>query len=79
MGGEPPPPGEIPGELMKYFCHVHQAVELPGPSDFRACCECGHLWRTVEEFHDDVRRELDPVGQPFDPDLPFCPLCTHDW
>jgi len=60
--------------------------EFDGPSDFIACLECGHVYRTAAdlvEAENDIRRqmgdaELDPLGDAL-AQIFSCPLCTHDW
>jgi len=61
------------------LCYSHHRVELSEPGDFRACFECGHIWRTRDEFLADVEVGCREADVPMDPDQPFCPLCVHDF
>ena len=73
------------------FCYIHGVCEPDLPGDYRACGECGHVYRTVWDLLTEEllfwRRgvmggwvdsmEVGPLG---DPDRIFsCPLCTHDF
>ena len=61
------------------WCDWHHRIEPLREGDFRVCFECGHVWRTREEFLADVERESRAAGVEPDPDQPFCPLCCHDF
>ena len=65
-------------------CLVHGVDEPSQPGDFRACFECQHVWRTREAYVVDVAALCGELEWPMptitgDDDLPFCPLCSHDW
>lgn len=55
------------------WCHWHHRPEPLRPGDFKLCFECGHVWRTREEFEADVRRESAAAGVEPDLDQPFLP------
>lgn len=74
--GEPEPE---PERNMDDWCAWHNRPEPLTENDFRLCGECLHVWRTRDEFLADVEAACREAGVPMDPDLPFCPLCTHDW
>ena len=61
------------------WCYSHGRFEPPAEGDFKVCFECSHIWRTRDEFLADVEVGCREAGVPMDPDLPFCPLCTHDF
>lgn len=63
------------------LCFVHGVAEPLRPGDFRLCAECGHVWRTIEDYVQDVRELCLDMHWPLptEQDLPFCPLCSHDW
>lgn len=70
-------------------CYIHNRHEPSLPGDYRACLECGHVYRTPWE----VMLELlflyrhwfnmgwDKFLQPIPPadEIYSCPLCTHDF
>lgn len=65
------------------LCFFH-GYEPSRPGDFRCCIECGHVWRTREEYLADVASLVAEMSWPMPKnaskdDLPFCPLCSHDW
>lgn len=56
-------------------CFFHG--EEPVPDEyFRLCVECGHCFLTEDEFT--AAAAESPIARP-DPQLPFCPLCSHDF
>lgn len=76
------------------ICVIHRAYEPSQPDDYRACGECCHIWRTEQEFVDDVlaarashvEGSLRYDGIVVDPGVfgspleePSCPLCSHDF
>ena len=68
------------------WCYSHHRSEPIAPDGFFTCMECGHHWPTVGDFEADARRTLDEIGgvAPGDwpgglANLPFCPLCAHDF
>jgi hypothetical protein len=65
-------------------CFVHGVAEPSLPGDFRACAECWHVWRTEADYLVDVAARAAEMKWPMPKntdtdDLPFCPLCSHDW
>lgn len=59
-------------------------AEPSQPGDFRACFECCHVWRSREDYLSDVAALVAEMSWPMPKnteadDLPFCPLCSHDW
>lgn len=74
-------------------CMIHYRWEPDQEGDYKACLECRHVWRTEQEFIDDVladRRQhaeatlryegYTPPADLSDPlTQTFCPLCTHDF
>lgn len=66
------------------MCFVHGCPEPSLPGDFRSCFECGHVWRTRDDYVADLAASVAEMQWPMpantgSDDLPFCPLCTHDW
>ena len=64
------------------FCHIHGRHERDLPGDYRACGECWHVWRTVEEFGVDVMRARGDEQAMSPEELEkewICPLCTHNF
>lgn len=62
------------------WCSWHHQVEPSLPGDFKACFECGHVWRTRAAFEADCEWAAWEHGVPFPhADQPFCPLCIHDF
>jgi hypothetical protein len=74
------------------YCFSHDRVEPTQDGDYRACGECGHVWRTEADFVTDVlidrahfeadyvryERAMPPDFEYAAQDQWFCPLCTHD-
>jgi hypothetical protein len=60
-------------------CFAHGVDEPLRPGDYRICFECGHVYRTREDFLAEVAKGCAEAGVPSDPEQPFCPLCTHDF
>ena len=67
------------------YCYIHNRMEPDMPSDFLACGECHHVWRTAAEMAADIAaRELSLADDGLMTTLPgpaeavVCPLCTHD-
>lgn len=75
------------------WCVIHGEYEPDQPGDYKACGECCHVWRTEQEFIDDVLNAYSEhaaamklfhgttIG-PYEGDPrqdPVCPLCTHDF
>lgn len=56
-------------------CYFHGVEPVPDEY-FRLCLECGHCFVTEEEFT--AAAEESPIARP-DPELTFCPLCSHDF
>lgn len=61
---------------MSNHCFWHSEEQWPADGAFRFCFECGHAWPTREDFLADARRN---IGYTETDDLPFCPLCAHDF
>lgn len=76
----------IVSEQLAEMCMWHGVIEPLRPDDFWWCDECGHVWRTREDFDTSVA-VLDAECRKFDRreyetnprELPYCPLCAHDW
>ena len=66
-------------EVVMDFCMVHGVEEPSLPGDYTGCGECNHVWRTQKSFWDDCIALCRDLEWPIDLDLPFCPLCSHDW
>ena len=76
---EPEPRGPRTDSDFRDWCYLHNRAEPLREGDFRLCGECGHVWRTREDFLADVEAGCREAGVPMDPDQPFCPLCTHEF
>lgn len=62
------------------MCFIHGKPEPSMPGDYRACFECCHVWCTEAEYRHDIVTLNNEMGWPLtEDDLPFCPLCSHDW
>lgn len=76
------------------ICEIHRAYEPSMPGDYKTCGECCHVWRTEQEFIDDVfaahvsyvESALRYDGVIVGPtvlgppsEVAFCPLCAHDF
>lgn len=64
-------------------CFWHGPEPIPEGA-FRVCGECWHCWPTADDFEADVETMFAEVGVygelSGDPiDLPYCPLCAHDF
>lgn len=82
-----------PDYPVYHHCAYHDRDEPSRHGDYRACGECCHVWRTEQEFVDDVLRaradhaqaHLRYEGTPLPPNTTdprrelFCPLCVHDF
>ena len=70
------------------LCALHGYEPIP-PGYYRVCGECHHAYATGQDLvdaHNQVVRRLwvadeeSPSVLAAKPeDVPFCPLCTHDW
>jgi hypothetical protein len=75
-------------------CAIHRAYEPSAPGDYSACGECLHVWRTEQDFIDDVLADrvnhaeamlryegiiVDTAAYGPPLEQPFCPLCSHDF
>lgn len=74
------------GEQGWAYCVIHDVVEEDRPGDYKACLECGHVYRTpgdltkaaVEQY---IKLNGDN-GNAFIirlRDIHACPLCGHDF
>lgn len=66
---------------MSEHCFWHRDEQWPADGAYQFCFECGHAWPTREDFVADVRQmeaHLEGARPPAD-NLPFCPLCAHDF
>jgi hypothetical protein len=67
---------------MNDRCFWHGDEPIPEGA-FKVCAECWHCWPTKAAFVADVQamsRETGAGDYPYDlADLPFCPLCAHDF
>jgi hypothetical protein len=78
-------------ECLTVHCHVHH-VDEDGTGAYRACAECGHVYRTARELRRTWRRKFWEMSD----DLPlwrrvrraltvrasridFCQHCVHDF
>lgn len=67
--------GESP---FQNYCEIHHRHESTKEL-YGSCLECGHVWRTQQEFLDDVAAIEHEMGvAPNWGHLLICPLCTHD-
>lgn len=58
-------------------CFFHG--EEPTDVVYGSCLECGHVWRTREDFLADIAAIESELGLAPHPDHEYvCPLCTHD-
>lgn len=63
---------------MSDNCFWHGDEPVPANA-FRVCFECGHAWPTLEDFVADVHRTVVLKAENNPEQLPFCPLCAHDF
>lgn len=59
-------------------CYFHGPEPIPAGA-FLTCFECGHCWPTETDFIADVQACVAEHGLTPTTDLPFCPLCSHDF
>jgi hypothetical protein len=62
-------------------CFFHGEEPIPEGA-YRVCGECWHCYNTPEDLlAEDAKMAqqygFTPVSDP--EQVPFCPLCTHDW
>jgi hypothetical protein len=85
---------DFTGEVRPHeICEFHKRYEPERDGDYKCCIECGHVWRTEQDFLADVLRarkehalatlKYEGVELPPDTTDPLseriCPLCTHDF
>lgn len=59
-------------------CYFHGPEPIPDGA-FLVCFECGHCWPTETDFIADVHNLAAEINTEPRNDLPFCPLCSHDF
>jgi hypothetical protein len=64
------------------YCAIHDEEEGIPADNANVCFECGHVYATPEEVVE-LWAEVFPNGKQYLPEewenIPFCPLCLHDW
>jgi rubredoxin len=66
------------------WCIIHNRVEEACKSDFKACSECGHIYRTAGDLLDEFRKRCEELKLIAYNGIPVeliysCPLCGHDF
>lgn len=64
------------------ICFICSEFEtFDGVDPFEVCFECGHVYRTADEMiYEYTSNGQDDYGPDVSvEEIPFCPLCLHDW
>lgn len=78
-------------KINKAYCFMHDKMEWFLPWYYKACGECGHVWKTKKAFVKDIKlsdidmaRHAKLYGYEHQPltkleAVFMCPLCAHDF
>lgn len=62
---------------MCFICHMFETFD--GGEPYEVCFECGHVFRTPAEIVAEYERDVDWIWDRAPSEIPFCPMCLHDW
>ncbi len=61
------------------FCHIDDKEEKVTDETYLVCFECGHVYETQADLIKAWNDESEFKSRSDADDIPFCPLCLHDF